>query len=77
MFTLAILIFTAALVTNNKSFSTLLLLTECIFFSLTLIALTLYGVTGLDYYLKTLASLLFLFSLELSIIIAILYSLRN
>ena len=62
---------------NNKSFSTLLLLTECVLFSLVLVTLTLYNISGMDYYVKALATVLFLFSFELSIIITLLYSLKN
>ena len=72
---LALLLFNLAL--NNKSFSTLLLLAEGVFFIALTVGITLYGITGLDYYIKTVTVTLFLFSFEIAIIIIIIYFLNK
>jgi lipopolysaccharide export LptBFGC system permease protein LptF len=62
---------------NNKSFSTLMLLTEAVLFLLLACLLGLYSVTGLDYVIKTAITVIFIFSFEIALILIIIYSLSK
>lgn len=62
---------------NNKSMSTLLVISEAIAFLLFANLVTVFSITGLDFFLKLLITTLFLFSLEVALLVIVVYTINK